>query len=80
MTTQKIECGTLQKLLAKITRRPVEKIIETARLRSDIGLDSLAALELAVVLEEDFGIVLSHESMQRLETVGDLNLLVGRGS
>jgi acyl carrier protein len=41
------------------------------RLR-DIGLDSLDAAELIVVLEEMVGLELDQESLEGVETVGDL--------
>lgn len=67
---------TVFNVLTKVTRRPRHAIQPSAKLRSDLGLDSMAALELIVMLEEDHQVVVSQESVQDLRTVADLLQLV----
>lgn len=59
-------------ILATITRKPVVDITPVSKLRADLGMDSLAALELLVTLEEDHQVVVPQEQIAKLETVGDL--------
>ena len=45
----------------------------------DIDIDSLDLVELAQVVEEDYGVVLKGEDMKELKTVGDaIDLIVER--
>ena len=56
-----------------------EKIVPEALLHDDLGADSLDAVELAMALEEEFGIYISDESMTSLVfTVADLMDLTER--
>jgi len=59
-------------LLARTTGRPTDRIRPTSDLHLDLGLDSLARVELAVLLEEELGRSLSDEQVAGLKTVGDL--------
>jgi len=44
--------------------------------RSDLGLDSLDFLELAVLLEDEFNINLDDEEISNINTIGDLTMLI----
>jgi acyl carrier protein len=46
-------------------------IVEDASFVDDLGADSLAVVELVLALEEHFGITISDEDAEKLETVGD---------
>jgi acyl carrier protein len=49
-------------------------------LRADVGFDLIALAELAVVLEDAFGIAIDLTDLERCRTLGDLKaLLVARG-
>lgn len=76
MSLNSVSEATMIQVLSQITRRPPQNISHGAKLRSDLGLDSMAALELIVALEEDHQVVISQESVQDLKTVGDLLKLV----
>lgn len=53
----------------------------TDRLREDLGYDSLATVELAAALEQEFGIdAIDEESAMDVETVADLVDLVQRSA
>jgi acyl carrier protein len=43
-----------------------------ARLRDDLGLDSLCASELIFEIQEEFGTVVTDEDVSRFQTVRDL--------
>jgi len=43
-----------------------------AALADDLGADSLAAVELSMALEDEFGVTISDEDLPNLKTVGDL--------
>ena len=59
-------------LIAVITRLPKEKITPQANLRADLMMDSLAALDLFVSIEEQYGLVVKQEEVARLATVGEV--------
>ena len=49
-----------------------DKVTMDARLAEDLDADSLAAVELAMALEESFGVTISDEELPNMKTVGDL--------
>ena len=53
-----------------------EAIGPDARLREDLGLDSLDAVELAIAAERAFGVDIEEEQVARLRTVADIVALV----
>ena len=65
----------LQQMMTQI--RPLKSpLSEHTRLIEDIGLDSLALLELSAKLEDEFSIVLNAQHMRAVRTVGDVCALV----
>jgi acyl carrier protein len=64
----------LKEIVASISRLsnvPVAEIGESQQLVVDLRLDSLAVYELVVDLEERFGMQISNEDAEELETVGE---------
>ena len=55
-----------------------ELLTEQASLQLDLGLDSLAAIELATALEDRFALRITDEELVALRTYGDLERLVLR--
>ena len=53
-------------------------VTEAAALADDLGLDSLDRLELAMKIEEEFGIHVRDEDLEDAITVGDLVKLADR--
>jgi acyl carrier protein len=49
---------------------PPEKINMEAKFIEDLGADSLDTVELIMALEEKFGLQISEEEAQKLDTVG----------
>ncbi len=55
---------------------PMEKLTESAILADDLGLDSLDAVDMLVLLEDKVGIKLDAEKFQHVKTLGDVYKLV----
>lgn len=55
---------------------PADQLTGRALLGEELGVDSLAGIELAMTLEEEFGIVLGEDVMARVQTYGDLERAV----
>lgn len=49
-----------------------DKVLPEARLAEDLEADSLAAVELAMALEEAFGVTIPDEDVAKFGTVGDI--------
>jgi len=47
-----------------------------ASLKDDLGIDSLAVVELVMALEDAFGISIDEEQLKAIQTVGDIVELV----
>ncbi len=67
MTFEKVKEAMIETL-----RVDEEKIALEATLADDLGIDSLDAVELAMALEEEFGIKLSDDELQAMKTVKDI--------
>ncbi len=61
--------------VSRAARRPVEEVHPDSGLRQ-LGVDSLAAIQLLYELEDKLGIVLPDERLATLETVADVTDLV----
>lgn len=62
--------------LAQHLKRDVSKIRPQDRLREDLGLDSLAMIELLFKIEEHFDLEIPNEDLSRVTTVGDVTAYV----
>lgn len=49
----------------------VGKVVEEANFITDLGADSLEAVELIMTLEETFGVEINDAAARKIETVGD---------
>jgi acyl carrier protein len=70
---------TKEEILAKVKlvltgsfELPEDQVILSAHLYTDLGLDSLDAVDLAVRLKYDTGLVLTEEEMRSMRTVADI--------
>ena len=57
---------------------PPDRLTGDAELAADLGLDSLAGIELAQALEERFALRITDDELDGLRTYGDLERLVLR--
>src|SRR5262245_62917498 len=62
--------------LAQHLKRDVSKIRPQDRLREDLGLDSLAMIELLFKIEEHFDLEIPNEDLSRITTVADVTAYV----
>lgn len=69
----------LRGLLARASGRPLAEVRLDSDISLDLGLDSLARVELAVLLEEELGRSLPDEEMAVQRTVADLLAALERG-
>ena len=77
-TPQTVE-STITEAIAKLGPEP-EEVTREATFES-LDVDSLDLVEVAQVIEEEFGVVLKGEDMEKLNTVGDaIDLVVARAS
>ncbi len=54
------------------------QLVRDASLVDDLGLDSLAAIEWGMAIEDAFGLSLPEDAMARVTTYGDVEELVQR--
>lgn len=59
-------------LIAETLNCDMDKVTMEASLADDLGADSLAAVELSMALEEEFGVTIADEELPNMKTVGDL--------
>ena len=62
----------LATMAARASGVDAEEIDESTRLREDLGLDSLALIELAVHIEEEWGVPAEQFSLPKLVTLSDV--------
>jgi len=63
-------------IVAGLASRPVSSVHPTARLSSDLDLDSLQRVELLGIIEEETGIFVDDDALQPDTTVGELIAMV----
>ena len=66
----------IKKLFVECANVDEEEVRPDARLREDLGIDSIYAVELTLQLEEIYGVVIEYEEIEHLLTVNDLVKLV----
>jgi len=62
--------------LAEIAEVPVADISDEDTLREDLALDSLDMIELVMICEKDFQILISDRTWMKVETVGEMKAIV----
>ncbi len=68
--------GTLIPLVASIAEVPPEAVLPTARLSSDLNMDSLQRVELLGVIEEELGVFVDDSALDPEATVGQIAALI----
>lgn len=59
-------------IVAEVALRDPGSIDASTLLYSELGLDSLSALELLVAIEDEFAVEIDTDAAKRIKTVGDL--------
>lgn len=62
----------IQEIIANELGVSKDKVTPDARLTEDLGADSLDAVEIIMVLEEEFGLTIDDSSFQNIKTVNDI--------
>ena len=62
----------VQAILAKQLRVDPERVVPEARIKKDLGADSLDILQLLMRIEDQYGITIPDEELATFETVGDV--------
>jgi acyl carrier protein len=62
----------IKEVVAKKFKVQLEKVNVTTRLREDLNVDSLDAVELIMELEDTFKVKISDDEAQKLKTIGDI--------
>ena len=62
----------VKELLASQLEMDAAKISEDTDIINDLGADSLDVVEMIMMLEEEFGIVITDESIYGYKTVGEI--------
>jgi acyl carrier protein len=62
----------VRELLATQFETDISKINEETDIAGDLGADSLDLVEMIMMLEEEFGIVITDESIYNYKTVGEI--------
>jgi acyl carrier protein len=72
MASESTIATQIRTALAQHLKRDVSKIRPQDRLREDLGLDSLAMIELLFKIEEHFDLEIPNEDLSRVTTVADV--------
>lgn len=62
----------IQKLVADGLGVEEEKVVPTASFKDDLGADSLDLFELVMSFEEEFGVEIPAEELEKMSTVQDV--------
>jgi len=65
-----------RQLVAALLERPPESVALEHRLLHELGMDSLALLELVMALDQRWGVALDAEQLHQLATVADVARLL----
>jgi len=76
MASESTIATQIRTALAQHLKRDVSKIRPQDRLREDLGLDSLAMIELLFKIEEHFDLEIPNEDLSRVTTVADVTMYV----
>lgn len=78
MTTSDALSQQLLELTAEQLSVAPAQLVRDASLAEDLGLDSLAAIEWGMAIEDAFGISMPEDAMEHVSTYGDVQELVLR--
>ncbi len=62
----------IQELVAEGLGVEASEVVESASFKDDLGADSLDLFELVMSLEDEFGVSIPTEDLEKINTVGDV--------
>ena len=74
--TSGVDIEEIRALIAEELELPVEEVTDEADLASDLEVDSLSAMEIAVLLEKKYHIKISEEEIKSLSSLPIIHKLV----
>ena len=66
----------LQRIISEYTDLPMEEITEQTNIRTDLNLNSLELVNLAVAIDDEFEVEIPDREALGIETVGDTLALI----
>ncbi len=78
MASQAALADRIRTELAQYLKKDMESVLPQHSLREDLGLDSMATIELLFKIEEAFDIQIPDQDLQTLATVGEVIAYVQR--
>jgi acyl carrier protein len=70
--------ATVRELIAEITEREPSEISDTALFTEDLGIDSLAGMEIMVTVDKRFKVDIPEEEFDKIKNVNDAVEMVQR--
>ena len=70
----------LRKVICEYAEIPAENITEETNIRTELGLNSLELINMAVAIEDEFGVSMSDRDLMKMVTVGDLIEFIEKNS
>ena len=67
----------VRKIVSKHLGVEEGEVTDDANINDDLGADSLAAVELVMAFEEEFGVDIPDEAVEKIETIEDAISLIG---
>jgi acyl carrier protein len=77
ITPEKIR-ATVKELIAEITEREPEEVSDTALFTEELGIDSLAGMEIMVSVDKRFKVDIPEEEFAKIKNVNDAVEMVQR--
>ena len=77
ITSEQIR-ATVKELIAEITEREPSEISDTALFTEDLGIDSLAGMEIMVTVDKRFKVDIPEEEFDKIKNVNDAVEMVQR--
>ncbi|ANQ54390.1 acyl carrier protein [Thermosipho affectus] len=62
----------VSKILAEKLDVPIEDIDESSNIIDDLGADSLDVVDLVMILEDEYGVKIEDDELERIVTIEDL--------
>ncbi len=78
-TTKPATAEAIRRAVARVAKRPLEDVQPGSNLMADLGIRSFSRVELAVIVEDQFGVALTNEQLMRFKTVADVIAAVEQG-
>jgi acyl carrier protein len=64
--------ATVNEIFVEVFELPTEKLLPDAQLFSDLGLDSIDAIDLAISFERKFGVKVNQDLIKSIRTLDDV--------